>query len=48
VLAINALQYAREKHVKIMLICPFMARYVRENLGYQDLVDQKYNDRAGR
>jgi predicted GNAT family acetyltransferase len=48
VLAINALQYAREKHVKIMLICPFMARYVKENPEYQDLVDLRYTDRAGR
>jgi uncharacterized protein len=42
-LAETALAFARKEHKKIMLYCPFMARYVREHPEYHDLVDREYH-----
>lgn len=40
-LAFNALNYAREKPITIILICPFLVRYVKENPEYKKLLDRR-------
>ena len=41
-LAVFALEFARKENKMIMLYCPFMARYVKEHPGYDDLIDPQY------
>jgi predicted GNAT family acetyltransferase len=36
------LDYAREHHLKIIVYCPFVAKYVKEHPEYNDLVDEAH------
>jgi predicted GNAT family acetyltransferase len=41
-LAKYALDYAKERNLKIMIYCPFIAKYIKEHPEYRDLIDKKY------
>jgi uncharacterized protein len=36
------LDYARAQHLKIIVYCPFVAKYLKEHPEYNDLVDQSH------
>ena len=46
-MAIAALHFAKEEHRKIMLYCPFVAKYVRDHPEYYSLVDTTYHPSFG-
>ena len=41
-LAHHALEYAREKNLKIMVYCPFVAKYLKRHPEYNALIDKRY------
>ena len=41
-LAKFALEYAKEKQLKIMVYCPFVSKYLKTHPEYKFLVDKKY------
>jgi uncharacterized protein len=41
-LAKYALEHAREHKLKIMVYCPFVAKYLQRHPEYKELVDTKY------
>jgi predicted GNAT family acetyltransferase len=41
-LAKYALEYAKEKNLKIMVYCPFIAKYIKDHPEYEFLIDKKY------
>jgi predicted GNAT family acetyltransferase len=43
VMAIAALNFAKDQHRKIMLYCPFVSKYVKEHPVYHILVDTDYH-----
>mgnify|MGYP001217054978 CR=1 FL=1 len=42
-LAKFALEYTKEKKLKIMVYCPFIAKYIKEHPEYEFLIDKKYH-----
>jgi predicted GNAT family acetyltransferase len=36
------LEYAREHHLKIIVYCPFVTKYMETNPEYNDLLDQEH------
>lgn len=34
------LDYARAQHLKVIVYCPFVAKYVKEHPGYVSLIDE--------
>lgn len=42
-LAKFALEFAKEKKLKIMVYCPFIAKYIKEHPEYEPLIDKKYH-----
>ncbi len=42
-LAKFALEYAREKNLKIMVYCSSVAKYMKEHPGYEFLIDKRYH-----
>ncbi|MCR8556535.1 N-acetyltransferase [Mucilaginibacter sp. BJC16-A38] len=46
-MAVAALNFAKNRHYKIMLYCPFVSRYVREHPEYHALVDTDYHPSFG-
>jgi hypothetical protein len=46
-LARYAMQYARERGLKIIPLCPFMAAYMAKHPETHDLVHPTYRDRIG-
>jgi predicted GNAT family acetyltransferase len=46
-MAIVALDFAKDQHLKIMLLCPFVSKYVREHPEYHSLVDTDYHPSFG-
>lgn len=44
-LAQTALDYAREKGLKVVPLCPFIAAYIKRHPEYQDIVSEKYHGR---
>jgi len=42
-----ALASARERGLKVIPVCPFFARYIREHEEEQDLVDPSYRRKLG-
>lgn len=42
-LAKYALEHAREKKLKIMVYCPYIAKYIKEHPEYEFLIDKKYH-----
>lgn len=47
-MAVAALNFAQAEHRKIMLYCPFVAKYVREHPEYHALVDTAYHPSFGK
>lgn len=43
VLAKFALEYAKEKNLKIMVYCLFIAKYIKDHTEYSFLLDKKYH-----
>jgi uncharacterized protein len=41
-LAKYALEYAKENKLKIMVYCPFVAKYLQTHPGYKELINKKY------
>ena len=41
-LAKFALEYAKEKQLKIMVYCPFVGKYLKNHNEYSFLIDRKY------
>lgn len=41
-LAKYALEYARSRKLKIMIYCPFVAKYIKQHPEYNDLIDRQY------
>lgn len=37
------LDYARDQHLKIIVYCPFVKKYMDEHPGYEDLLDPGHN-----
>lgn len=46
-LARYAMQYARDRNLKIIPLCPFMAGYMAKHPETHDLVHPKYRERIG-
>jgi predicted GNAT family acetyltransferase len=42
IIAKEALEYAKKEKLKIMLYCPFVAKYVKEHTEYSVLIDRQY------
>lgn len=42
VLAKEALEYAKKQQLKILLYCPYVAKYVKEHAEYAALIDKQY------
>lgn len=42
-MAKEALEYAKREKLKIMLYCPFVAKYVKEHTEYASLIDKQYH-----
>lgn len=42
-MAKEALEYAKREKLKIMLYCPFVAKYVKEHTEYTSLIDNQYH-----
>lgn len=42
-LAKYALDYAKERNLKIMIYCPFIAKYIKLHPEYEALIDKKYH-----
>lgn len=42
-MAVAALNFAKEQHLKIMLYCPYVSKYVKEHPEYYPLVDTNYH-----
>jgi predicted GNAT family acetyltransferase len=40
------LDYARGQHLKIIIYCPFVTKYVKEHPEYTDLVDETHPKRG--
>jgi uncharacterized protein len=36
------LDYAREQHLKVVIYCPFVERYIKEHPEYNDLIDETH------
>ncbi len=45
-LARAALDFAREQHLRVVPLCPFIAGYVRNHPEYAPLIDPDYSDRT--
>jgi len=41
----QVLEYARAHHLKIIVYCPFVEKYIRDNPEYYDLVDEGHKAR---
>ena len=41
-LAKFALEYAKEQHLKIMVYCPYVAKYIKRHPEYESLIDKQY------
>lgn len=46
-LAKTALAYARERSLKVIPTCPFMAAYIAKHPEHHDLVHEAYRERLG-
>jgi predicted GNAT family acetyltransferase len=44
VLIHSALDEARARDLKVVPLCPFVARYIKRHPEYRDLVDEEYTD----
>lgn len=42
-LAKYALEYAKDRNLKIMMYCPIVAKYVKEHPEYKDLINKEYH-----
>lgn len=42
-LAKTALEYARDNHLKVMPLCPYVAAYIRHHPEYKELVQPGFN-----
>jgi predicted GNAT family acetyltransferase len=47
VMAVAALNFAKDQHRKIMLYCPYVTKYVKEHKEYWSLVDTLYHPSFG-
>lgn len=43
-LARTALDFAREKHLRVVPLCPFIAGYIREHQEYVSLINPAYTE----
>ncbi|MBC7553727.1 MAG: N-acetyltransferase [Taibaiella sp.] len=39
-LVVHVLEHAREHHLKIIVYCPFVAKYMTDHPEYNDLIDE--------
>ena len=46
-MAVVALNFAKDRHLKIMLYCPYVSKYVKEHPEYYTLVDTSYHPSFG-
>lgn len=46
-MAVAALNFAKKRHFKIMLYCPYVSKYVKEHPEYYTLVDTNYHPSFG-
>ena len=46
-MVVEALEFAKNEHRKIMLYCPFVSKYVKEHPEYHVLVDTDYHPSFG-
>lgn len=42
-LAKFALEYAKANNLKIMVYCPFVAKYIKQHPEYEPLIDKQYH-----
>lgn len=47
-LAVTSLTYAREQHLTVVPLCPFVAEYIRKHQEFVDLVHEAYRERLAR